>query len=82
MAGRNRRAQKGSILGMGYIAVIVALVVIVPLLFILMGGRQTSAGARRDHGVTPSEPAADAPTPRADAINQVAPGQERRLPPG
>jgi hypothetical protein len=67
---------------MGYIAVIVAAIVVVPLLLLLMGGRQTRVGSRRDHGVTPSEPAADAPTPRADAVNQVAPGVERRLPPG
>jgi hypothetical protein len=68
---------------MGYIAVIVTFLIVVPLLFLLMGRRPTSAGgARGDHGVTPSEPAADAPTPRADAVNQVAPGAERRLPPG
>lgn len=67
---------------MGYIAVIVVLVLVVPLVFFLMGGRQTSAGRQRNSGVTPSEPAADAPTARADAVNQVAPGQERRLPPG
>jgi hypothetical protein len=67
---------------MGYIAVIVVALIVVPLLFFLMGGRSAKAGGQRDHGVTPSEPAADAPTPRADAVNQVAPGKERRLPPG
>lgn len=67
---------------MGYIAVIVALLVVIPLVFLLMGGRQTMAGPRGNRSVTPSEPGADQPTPRADAINQIKPGAERRLPPG
>jgi hypothetical protein len=69
---------------MGYIAVLVAALILVPLFFLLAGRRP--AGNRgdgsSDHGVTPSEPSSDQPTPRANAVNQLAPEAEKQLPPG
>lgn len=71
---------------MGYFIALVLIVVVVPLLFILLSRRTTSTGGlggrSQDRGVTFSQPSADVPTPRADAINQPAPGAEKRMPPG
>jgi len=70
---------------MGYIIGLILLIVVVPLLFLLLGRRTTSASgmtAKRDRGVTVSKPSSDQPTPRAEATNQAAAGAERKLPPG
>jgi hypothetical protein len=67
---------------MGYISVIVVAIIVIPLLFLLLGKRPTAAGPQRDNGVTRAEPASDQPSPGAGTVNQVAPGKERRLPPG
>lgn len=85
-AVRHLRTGTGSTMRMGYIVALVLIIVVVPLLFVLLSQRKTSAGGlgarSRDRGVTVSKPSADAPTPRADAVNQVEPGVEKRLPPG
>lgn len=82
----HRRPGGGSRARMGYIVALVLIVVVVPLLFVLLSRRATGAGGLgeggRDRGVTVSKPSADVPTARADAINQPAPGAEKRLPPG
>lgn len=69
---------------MDYILVLALLVVVPIVLVFLFMRRPTHAGGARPHdrGVTPSEPAADQPTPGADAINEVVPGREKRIPPG
>jgi hypothetical protein len=71
---------------MGYIIALVLIVVVVPLLFVLLSRRTTRAGGlgagSHSRGVTVSQPSADTPTPRADGLNQPAPGAEKRLPPG
>ena len=71
---------------MGYIIAIVLLAIVVPLLFILLSRRTTSAGGlvdkHRSRGVTVSQPSSDQPTPRAENLNQPDPGADRRLPPG
>jgi len=71
---------------MGYIIAVVLVLIAVPLVFLLAGRRTRSAGGlgakSRDRGVTVEKPSSDQPTPRADALNQPAPGAERRLPPG
>jgi hypothetical protein len=70
---------------MGYIIALVLLAIVVPLLFLLLSRRTTSAGgldAKHDRGVTVSGPSSDQPTPRSNAVNQASPGAERRLPPG
>lgn len=68
---------------MGYIIGIVILVIAVPLLFLMLSRRTSSAGGlaekQRGRGVTVSRPAAEEPTPRADGLNQPAPGKEQRL---
>jgi hypothetical protein len=68
----------------GYILVIVAAVVLVPVLFALFGRRP--AGGRRpaqlDHGVTPAQPSSDQPTPRSGRVNEIAPDVTKRIPPG
>ena len=68
---------------MGYIAALVCLVVLVPLLFVLFSRRPPRGGLElHERGVTPSEPAADAPTPGEAVVNRPRPGVEKRLPPG
>jgi hypothetical protein len=68
---------------MGYIIGLVILAVVVPLLFLLLSRRTTGAGGAgekpHDRGMTVSRPAAEEPTPRADGLNQPAPGKEQRL---
>jgi hypothetical protein len=68
---------------MGYIIGIILLVIMVPLLFLMLSRRTSSTGGLaakdRDRGVTVSRPSAEEPTPRADGLNQPAPGKERRL---
>jgi hypothetical protein len=71
--------------GMGYIIALVILVVLVPLLFVLLSRRTSAGGGGMRHGemgVTRTRPSADEPTPGAPgAINQPAPGAEKRIPP-
>jgi len=71
---------------MGYLVVLVLLLVVIPLMFVLLSRRPTGVSGRatnsRERGMTVAKPSADAPTARADAINQPAPGGEKRLPPG
>jgi hypothetical protein len=81
--GRRRvRAVNG---GMGYIIALVILVVVVPLLFVLLSRRTSAGGGGMRHGrmgVTYEKPSADEPTPGAPgAVNQPAPGAEKRIPP-
>ena len=70
---------------MGYIIALVLLILVVPLLFVLLSRRASGGGGARsrDRGVTVEKPSSDQPTPGAPgALNQPAPGAERRLPPG
>lgn len=71
---------------MGYIIAIVLLAIVVPLLFILLSRRTTSAGGladkQRSRGMTVSQPSSDQPTPRAGNLNQADADADRRLPPG
>jgi hypothetical protein len=71
---------------MGYIIAFILLLIVVPLVFMLLSRRTTSAGGlaenQRSRGVTVSQPSSDQPTPRAHAVNQPAPGREQQLPPG
>jgi hypothetical protein len=71
---------------MDYIIALVLIVIVVPLLFVLLSRRGKGAGGigEQPHssGMTVMEPASDQPAPTADSTNQVAPGVERRLPPG
>lgn len=71
---------------MGYIIAIVVLLIVVPLLFVLLSRRSAAGGGgirSKSRGMTVEAPSADEPTPGAPgAVNQPAPGAERRLPPG
>ena len=71
---------------MGYIIGLIAIVVVVPLLFVLLSRRTHSAGGlagqSRSRGMTVSEPSSDQATPRADATNQLPSDSAGRLPPG
>ena len=71
---------------MGLIIAIIALVIVVPLVFLLLSRRSTSAGgtavAHRDRGVTVAEPSSDQPSPDARNTNRARPAAETRLPPG
>lgn len=71
---------------MGYIIAIVILVIVVPLIFLLLSRRPSSAGTlgpeRSDRGVTVAQPSSDQPTPQADTVNQTEPDTARQLPPG
>lgn len=71
---------------MGYIIALGLLVIVVPLLFLMLSRRTTSAGGladkQRSRGMTVSRPSSDQPTPRADNLNQPAPDEDRKLPPG
>lgn len=62
---------------MDYIIALIVIVVLVPLLIIVLTRRTKGGGGieSRDHGVTPDQPAADAPTPRP------GPGVDKHLPP-
>ena len=68
---------------MGYIIGLVILAIVVPLVFMVLSRRTTSAGGlsdkQRSRGMTVSRPAAEEPTPRADGLNQTAPGKDERL---
>ena len=80
------RRRPGAVNGaMGYIIALVILVVVVPLLFVLLSRRTPAGGGGMRAGrmgVTRETPSADEPTPGAPgAINQPAPGAERRIPP-
>jgi hypothetical protein len=69
---------------MDYILVLAFLVVVPIVVFFLLKERPHRVGgpSAYDRGVTPSEPAADQPTPQAESVNQVKPGREKRIPPG
>jgi hypothetical protein len=69
---------------MGYIVVIVVALLIIPILFAFFSKRPASGRelSRSDHGLGPSKPAADQPTPRAGAVNQIEPEASKRIPPG
>jgi hypothetical protein len=71
---------------MDYLLAILALVILVPLIFIFLGRRARGGDkiqAQRDHGVTFAEPSSDQPSGGADAtVNPSTPEVERRLPPG
>jgi hypothetical protein len=71
---------------MEYFWTIALVIVVLPLIVLLVSRRKSGAeGAKRqrDHGVTVEEPSSDQPTPGAkNAVNQPAPGAERRIPPG
>lgn len=75
----------GVYLRMGYIIGLVALLVFVPLLFLLLSRRTVSGGGidSRDKGVTHLEPSSDQPTPppgpQTDRAHQ---GSDRGVPPG
>jgi hypothetical protein len=62
---------------MGYIIGLIIVLLVLPLLFMLLSRRTRNTGGidSRDHGVTPSRPSSDQPTPRTAA-------QNRRIPPG
>ena len=68
---------------MGYLIALLAVVLVVPLLFMLLGRRTSGPGgiSQRSRGMTISEPSSDQPTPGA-GTNRNAPGTERRIPPG
>ena len=69
---------------MGYISVIVVAVLIIPILFAFFSRRPVSnrESSQRDHGVTPSRPSSDQPTPRSGAVNRIDPDARKRIPPG
>jgi hypothetical protein len=69
---------------MGYIAVLVVMVIVVPVLFMLFSKRPVAHGEtkRKDHGVTHTQPASDQPTPRSGAVNQISSGATKKIPPG
>jgi hypothetical protein len=69
---------------MDYILVLVFFVVVPIVVFFLLKERPHRVGGpgAYDRGITVSEPAADQPTPQANAVNQVTPGREKRIPPG
>lgn len=80
---RGVRGETESISAMDYLLVLGLLIVVPLAIFVLMHRPRRAGGpAAHDHGVTPSEPAADQPTPLADSINRVRPGSEKRIPPG
>ena len=59
-----------------YIIALVVIVVLVPLIIFVVSRRGGSGAApSKDHGVTPSEPASDEPTPRP------GPGVDPHIPP-
>lgn len=70
---------------MGYLIVIVLLLLVVPLLIMLLT-RRAPGGSRKvgndDHGVTPSEPSSDQPSPAGGAVNKPDAQAARRIPPG
>ncbi len=72
---------------MGYLFIIIALVILVPLIFLFANSRPgvTGRGQRKEIG-EPSpvrtKPSADQPTPGAGAVNQGTSEASRRLPPG
>jgi hypothetical protein len=70
---------------MGYAVIWIVALLILPVLFLLLTRRTSSGGGVRgqDHGITPSEPSSDQPTPGAGSgVNQVTADAERRIPPG
>ena len=62
---------------MGYLTALVLVVLVIPLLFVILSRRSTGAGGidSTNRGLTPNQPAADEPTPRA------GPGVDRHIPP-
>ena len=70
---------------MGYIIALVLLLVVVPLIFLLLSRRTTSGGGidSHEHGMTPSRPASDQPTPPAGPrTDRPSTGADRGVPPG
>lgn len=70
---------------MGYIIALVLLLVFVPLLFLLLSRRTHAGGgiASRDHGLSPSRPSSDQPTPPAGpATDRPHQGSDHGVPPG
>jgi len=71
---------------MGYLFVIIALVILVPLIFIFANSRPgvTGRGQRKDKdepSPVRTEPSADQPTPGAGRVNQGSSEASQRLPP-
>lgn len=70
---------------MGYAFMIIALLVLIPVVFILLSRRGGNTGGIRSDTKTTmrDEPSSDQPTPRADpTVNQASAEVGRRLPPG
>lgn len=68
---------------MGYIFIVVAAVILIPLVFVLFtswgGGMKRTP---KDEGVMHNGPSSDQPTPKAGNTNQTSTSQAKKIPPG
>lgn len=69
---------------MDYTLVLVFFLIVPIVVFFLLRERPHRVGGPSAYncGVTVCAPAADQPTPRADSVNRVSAGAEKRIPPG
>jgi hypothetical protein len=69
---------------MGYIALLVVAVILIPVLMMLFARRPASGreAPQPDNGVTHAQPSSDQPTPRSGTVNRIDPAARKKMPPG